>query len=53
MSEITDFNGISNSKIRRGQKLLIDKTGLNWFKPVFVHVSEILIDKKRGGHTKC
>ena len=48
MSEITDFNGVSNS-----QELLIDKTGLNWFKPVFVHVSEILIDKKEGDHIKC
>ena len=54
MSEITDFNdGISNSKIQKSQKLLIDKTSLNWFEPVFAHVSEILSDKKGGGHTKC
>ena len=52
MSEITDFNGISSSKIR-SQKLVIDKTSLNWFKPFFAHLSEILIDKKGGGHTKC
>ena len=31
---------------------MIEKTSLNWFKPVCVDMSEILIDEKGGGQTK-
>ena len=49
MSEIIDFNGISNSKISWVRNYWLKKTSSNWLKPVFQHMSEILIDENRGG----
>ena len=34
------------------QELLIDKTSLNWFKPVCVQLSDVIDQQKWGGHTK-
>ena len=52
MSEITDFNEFHKNKIRWGQKWVIEKTSLSWFKPFCVDMSKITDWWKRGGQTK-
>ena len=52
MSEITDFNGISNSKIKWVRNIWLKKPVLTGWNQFFPHMSEILIDKNGGGQTK-
>ena len=52
LTEITDFNGICNSKIMRVRNYWLKKpvwTGLNQFVQT---CQKLLIDKKRGGQAK-